>query len=204
MYSSIIVMVKRIYKIYKALVIGLYSMLNWLYIKVFKIKVQGEYKIVGRIFIRNSGKIIFGDKLLIQSGFQYNPIGGQTFTSIVVEKGAYLEIKSGTGISNSSIYCKKEIIIGNNVFIGGDCKIYDTDFHSIFLKDRLQYPETGIKTYPIKINDGVFIGTGSIVLKGVTIGENSVIASGSVVSKSIPSNEIWGGNPIKFIKKIDD
>lgn len=204
MYSSIIVMVKRIYKIYKALVIGLYSMLNWLYIKVFKIKVQGEYKIVGRIFIRNSGKIIFGDKLLIQSGFQYNPIGGQTFTSIVVEKGAYLEIKSGTGISNSSIYCKKEIIIGNNVFIGGDCKIYDTDFHSIFLKDRLQNPETGIKTYPIKINDGVFIGTGSIVLKGVTIGENSVIASGSVVSKSIPSNEIWGGNPIKFIKKIDD
>ena len=50
----------------------------------------------------------------------------------------------------------------------------------------------------------MFIGTSCIIGKGVTIGENSVIAAGSVVVKNVPSNEIWGGNPAKFIRKINE
>lgn len=52
------------------------------------------------------------------------------------------------------------------------------------------------------IGDNVLIGAHSIILKGVTIGNNAVVAAGSVVSRSIPANELWGGNPAKFIKKI--
>ncbi|WP_103192495.1 acyltransferase [Formosa algae] len=48
------------------------------------------------------------------------------------------------------------------------------------------------------------MGASSIILKGVTIGENSIIGAGSVVTKSVPCNEIWGGNPAKFIRKIDE
>lgn len=47
------------------------------------------------------------------------------------------------------------------------------------------------------------IGACSIVLKGVTIGKNSVVGAGSVVTKSIPDNEVWAGNPAKFIRKVD-
>jgi acetyltransferase-like isoleucine patch superfamily enzyme len=49
----------------------------------------------------------------------------------------------------------------------------------------------------------VFIGARCIILKGVTIGEKSIVAAGSVVTKNIPEGEVWGGNPAKFIKKIE-
>ncbi|MBD8490085.1 hypothetical protein IFO69_15110 [Echinicola sp. CAU 1574] len=64
-------------------------------------------------------------------------------------------------------------------------------------------PDRTVKNRGINIEDGVWIGGHCIILKGVTIGERSVIGAGSVVSKNIPKNEVWAGNPAKFIKKID-
>lgn len=114
-----------------------------------------------------------------------------------------IEIGNNTGISNSTFRIKQGIKIGNNVNVGGDCKFYDSDMHSVDYADRMLFPDEKIKTAPITIKDGVWIGAHSIILKGVTIGERSVIAAGSVVTKSIPDDELWGGNPAKFIKKIN-
>lgn len=63
--------------------------------------------------------------------------------------------------------------------------------------------ELGGATSPVVIKDGVFIGAHCIILKGVTIGEKSIIGAGSVVTKSIPDGEIWAGNPAKFIRRIE-
>ena len=52
------------------------------------------------------------------------------------------------------------------------------------------------------IKDNVFIGARCLILKGVVVGENSIIGAGSVVTKNIPDNEIWAGNPAKFIKAL--
>jgi len=195
-------MLRKIYNVYFHIT-GLFSeIFNRIIFKIMKVEVKGKYRINGRIFLRNSGTFILGKSTVINSGFQHNPIGGQEFMSIVVKSGGLLEIKNNVGISNSAIYCTQKIIIDEDVIIGGDCKIYDTDFHSIYLKDRLARPEVGAKSSPVKINKGAFIGTGTIILKGVEIGENTIIGAGSIVSKNIPANEIWGGNPIAFIKKI--
>lgn len=63
--------------------------------------------------------------------------------------------------------------------------------------------EQGGATSPVVIKDGAFIGAHCIILKGVTIGENSIVGAGSVVTKSIPDGEIWAGNPVKFIRRVD-
>ena len=59
-----------------------------------------------------------------------------------------------------------------------------------------------VKSAPIIIGDYVFIGARCVICKGIEIGERSIIAAGSIVTKNIPAGEIWGGSPAKFIKKI--
>jgi len=60
-----------------------------------------------------------------------------------------------------------------------------------------------LKTAPVKIGDNVWIGMNAVILKGVTIGENSVVAAGAVVTKSIPANTIVAGNPAVTVKKFE-
>lgn len=181
-----------------------FDIINLIKFKYFKVKNHTKIKnIKGTPFIRNKGNFIIGESVKINSRYSSNPIGGQTFCTFVIRENANLIIKKNAGISNSTIVCWNKIVIGEKVYIGGDCKIYDTDFHSLKLEKRISKNDDDIKTEPIIIEDGAFIGGGSIILKGVTIGENSVIGAGSVVTKDIPPNEIWGGNPIKFIRKLN-
>ena len=80
----------------------------------------------------------------------------------------------------------------------------DTNFHSIDWQERRRESEmvTNTKTSPVIIGDDVFIGARTIINKGITIGNRSIVAAGSVVVKNIPADEVWGGNPAKFIKKL--
>lgn len=91
-------------------------------------------------------------------------------------------------------------MICNNVLIGGNVKIYDTDFHWVDYNKRII--TEGGKSTEVVIKDGFFIGAHSIILKSVIIGERSVIGAGSVVTKDIPDDELWAGNPAKFVRKL--
>jgi acetyltransferase-like isoleucine patch superfamily enzyme len=85
--------------------------------------------------------------------------------------------------------------------IGGGVTIVDSDFHSLNpLHWHTNADEKNMISSPVHIKDNVFIGMDSIILKGVTIGSNVIIAAGSVVFKDIPDNQIWGGNPARFIR----
>jgi len=175
-----------------------YFMFN---IKNVKFNVLALKKIKGIPFIKNEGEIIFGN-INLNSTYNYNPIGGQTFSTFVTTSTGKIVINDSVGISNSTIFSMSKVEIEKGVLIGGDCKIYDTDFHSINSNNRSMDEDPDIKTSPILIKRNVFIGGSVIILKGVVIGENSVIGAGSVVSKKIPPNEVWAGNPAKYIKDI--
>ncbi|MFC6860079.1 acyltransferase [Zunongwangia atlantica 22II14-10F7] len=155
------------------------------------------------VMVAKGGKLIIGEKFAMNNGISGNPIGYYDKCTFFVNNGAKLIIGNNVGISQTALICHAGITIGNNVKLGGGVKVYDTDFHSLDAKIRASKKDSLNKMKaPIFIKDNAFVGAGSIVLKGVTIGENSIIGAGSLVSKNVPDNEIWGGNPAKFIKSI--
>lgn len=138
----------------------------------------------------------------LNSGFMANPVGGFRRVGIWVFSGGTLTIGRNVGISGTTIVCANAVTIEDNVYIGGDCAIYDTDFHSILPAQRLARPDITIKTAPIVIRREAFIGSHSCILKGVTIGEAAVVGAGSAITKDIPAGEIWAGNPAKCVGKV--
>ena len=175
---------------------------NRLVFAVFGVRPAAFPEIHGRIFIRNTGEILMGRDVAIRSSHASNPIGGGSFTSLVVRQGGRLVIGDRVGISNSAIYCIQEIEIGDGAMIGSGCRIWDTDFHSLDPAKRVIDPDPDIRSSPVRIGRNAFIGAGSVILKGIAIGEASVIGAGSVVTRSIPDGEIWAGNPARLIRKL--
>ena len=96
----------------------------------------------------------------------------------------------------SGIYLWDGISLGNNVFIGPNV----TFTNDKFPRSKI-YPEAFQK---IIIEDFVSIGAGAIILGGIKLGKGAMIGAGSIVTKDVPSGELWFGNPAKFIRKIDD
>ena len=171
-----------------------------------KIKVGKGIVSVGLPIIRlgKKSRLIIGDNFKMNDGNKNNFIGRDGKCILHVLDNAEILIGDNVGMSSSAIVAKKIIMLGNNIRIGGNVVIYDHDFHSLKAKERLSKHDIGVKTAPVNIEDNVFIGAHSIILKGVRIGKNSVVGAGSVVTKSIPDNEIWAGNPAKFIKKLEN
>jgi acetyltransferase-like isoleucine patch superfamily enzyme len=158
-----------------------------------------------RVNIGLGGVCLIGANFRSNNREMSNPIGRFKRCSIIVGKKGNLIIGDNVGMSSTAIVCHDRIEIGNNVNLGGNVVIYDTDFHSLNQSDRLNRELDGnnTSTKPVKIGNNVFIGAHTTILKGVTIGSNTIIGAGSVVTKSIPDNEIWAGNPAKFIRIIN-
>ncbi|HTI61592.1 acyltransferase [Mucilaginibacter sp.] len=197
---------KQLKKIY------IISYLKWVKIPVwFKLKVNDVQ--VGKglrsngvpvIDVWDTGKFSIGENFLMNNGKRFNVIGRQQPCYFIVYNNAVLEIGNNVGISGSAFICFKGISIGNNVRIGGNVAVYDTDFHSLNKYHRRdgKLDIANTQSRKVIIEDDVFIGAHSTILKGVTIGEGAIIGAGSVVAKSVPKNEIWAGNPAKFIKSV--
>ena len=107
--------------------------------------------------------------------------------------GDYCLICPGVRISSAD-----EIVIDDNCMLAGSTFITDSDWHGTY--DRVT---TIGRTAPVHIRDNVWMGDRTTVCKGVTIGENSIIGTGSVVIRDIPPNVIAAGNPARVVKQLD-
>jgi acetyltransferase-like isoleucine patch superfamily enzyme len=161
-----------------------------------------KVKCYGFLFVSNKGIFKLGKGLLVNSNRFANIIGSGSSSSIMIGENAKLEIGNHVGLSNSTICCREEITIGDHTIIGGNCKIWDTDFHPTSIELRIKDINSNAKTSPIQIGKYVFLGADSILMKGITVGDFAVIGAGSVVRTNIPENEVWAGNPAVFVKKI--
>ena len=153
--------------------------------------------------LRKSGTISIGSYFVCKNKVASNTIGliQPTIFNVVLE-GSEIVIGDNVGISGATINAAKSVRIGNNVMIGSGCIITDTDSHPIRWQDRLDNPNSTVSK-PIVIEDNVFIGARSIILKGVTISFGSVVGAGSVVSKDVPPNVIVCGNPARIVKYLE-
>ncbi|MFH1615999.1 MAG: DapH/DapD/GlmU-related protein [Planctomycetota bacterium] len=183
--------------------VSCYTVISLLRFKICGVKSGRGVRVSGRLnlHISPNSKVVLGNNVRIISGFAYNAVGGSQRTGFWVNRGAELFIGNDVGISNSTIVCSERVSIGEKTFIGGDTCIYDTNFHSLKPEIRLG-GDYEVKTAPITIGKECFIGGHVIILKGVTIGDQSVVGAGSVVTHDIPPRQIWGGNPAGFIRMI--
>ena len=174
-------------------------------VRVYKVSISHSAELNGIVYFScNKGNSIrIGENTIINSGKLYNQIGGDVRCVIRTVDDGKIIIGNNVGISNSAIVSREKIIIEDNVMIGGACKIYDNDFHSLDYSQRVMKPDIYVKKERVLICEGAFIGAHSIILKGVRVGKYSVIGAGSVVTKDVPDGEIWAGNPAVFIRKVD-
>lgn len=138
---------------------------------------------------RDCGYVVLGNNS------RFECTGNFVFSSgcrLGVMENAHLTIGSGYCNYDTKIYCFNNIKIGNNVAISENVIIRDSDNHTI---------EGSVKSAPIVIGDNVWIGMGAMILKGVTVGEGSVIAAGAVVTKDVPPNAIVAGVPAREIRQ---
>ena len=175
---------------------------NTVMLKAKRVSYDKTLKINGRIRVYGKGRIEIEKGVRMNSSERSNPIGGAAKTILSSAPNAEIHIGSNVGISNTAIVAREKIVIEHDVRIGGNTKIYDTDFHSLQLEQRVSAHDDDVGCAPVYIKTGAFIGAHCIVLKGVTIGEKSVVGAGSVVTKNIPDRQVWAGNPAKFIRNL--
>jgi len=165
------------------------------------VDVGGRATVIGVCVFKGRGVIKIGNNCILASNKYANPLGLKSaciFESIELE--SKIIIGNNFSASGVVVIAKGCITIGNNVSVGANSCILDSDLHSIeSLERRLGHVP---KCEDIRIEDDVWIGMNVVILKGVTIGRESVIGANAVVTKNIPSRSVVAGNPAKIIKSI--
>jgi acetyltransferase-like isoleucine patch superfamily enzyme len=160
--------------------------------KIYLRKVTQLGKMVsvnGKPIVDNQGEMIFGDEVRVWSPI----VRAQLYTG----KKGKLIVGRNARLNGVHIDARELVQIGENVRIAPYTIILDSDFH-----DTKDHFSDGASS-PVIIEHDVWIATRATILKGVTIGHGSVIAAGSVVTKSIPPKSAAGGVPARVIKKIE-
>ena len=146
--------------------------------------------------------MLFGSNLNLRSSVRSNPLGPNHPVILCTwNPDAVLTVGDNFAMTGGSICAAERILIGDNVTVGANCTIADTDFHPLRPEERTQHPQDG-KSSPVLIDDEVFIGMNSLILKGVTIGCGSVVGAGSVVTRDVPPHVVVAGNPARVLKEL--
>jgi maltose O-acetyltransferase len=151
-------------------------------------KIKGLVFTKGRPEIVNNGVLELGKLVRVWSTVFR--------TRLAVEAGAQLKIGDNCRLNGTTIAATRSITVGNNCRLAPFSHLMDSDYHD--LHDRTKAGQCA----PIVLKDNVWIGTRSIVLKGVTVHEGAVVASGAIVTRDVPAYTVVGGVPARVLKKL--
>lgn len=177
-------------------------------LRMLKVEVGNNVKFYGMPIISmvKGSNIRIGDRVVLCSDSRFTALGvNHPVVLRTLQPNAEIIIGSDSGMSGGTICAATQVKLGRECLIGANVTIVDTDFHSIEATGRrYNVDPQKIATLPIVIEDNVFIGTNAMILKGVTIGKNSVIGASSVVAKSIANDGVWAGNPARLLTHLKD
>lgn len=148
-------------------------------------------RLTGKPFVINRGTMVIRDRVRL--------ISNVATLELATEPGGVLDIGARCYINyGCSLAASKLVKLGADCHIGTHCILMDNDFHRLEPERRNERPESK----PIVLEDNVWLGGRVIVLAGVTIGEDSVIGAGSVVTRDIPPKVIAAGVPARVIRGL--
>jgi len=149
-------------------------------------------RIQGKLVIRGKGTVVIGDGVTLEGNHQ--PV-----RLIVPVLGSRIEIGQRTGMSGTVILAAGTIRIGRGCMLG-QARISDNDWHPISGERR--GAGTSINPETVSIEDNVWLGNGSMVLRGVKVGANSVVGAGAVVRTDVARDTVVIGNPQRSVRKL--
>jgi acetyltransferase-like isoleucine patch superfamily enzyme len=147
-------------------------------------------------------RIEIGAGALLRSWSSTNPLVPNHRVVLATRNAeAIIKVGQDVGMTGTTLVAAERIEIGDRVQIGANSTVVDTDFHPLDVEVRRKDFLAG-KHAPVVIEDDVFIGMNSLILKNVRIGKGSVIGAGSVVVSNIPPGVIAAGNPAQVIRTL--
>jgi len=186
------------------------TLLNFLYryllfIKNDNIILKGKLKVKNKplVNILDGSSLVIGDNVTLNSKNSKHHVNMFAPVKIYTDKiGAKISIGNNTRIHGSCLHAYESIEIGENCLIAANCQIFDGSGHDTLLDDPSKRINSSGLVKPIRIGNNCWIGTSAIILPGTKLGNNCVVAAGSVVNGNFEDNSLVGGNPAKFIKLI--
>jgi Acetyltransferase (isoleucine patch superfamily) len=157
-------------------------------------------QIEGRIpDIEGNGKVIIGDNVRIGPNCSW-------FVGHKVSTDASLVVGNNVSLGyRGMISVVTTVTIGDRTMLAGGVSIFDNPSHPISPRKRFHHEPIDLDdAKPVVIGRNCWLGGGAVILRGVTIGDNSIVAAGSIVTKPIPANVLAGGVPATILREFDD
>jgi acetyltransferase-like isoleucine patch superfamily enzyme len=148
-----------------------------------------NFRVFGSLVVRGPGRVIFGDDVRVI----------QRTTPFTHCRDAVITVGNRVDLVGVRFGCMDRISIGNRSQVS-ECRIMDTDYHSIAINRR--EPSAPVRTAAITIGENVWIAPETAIMPGTSIGDNSVIAFGAICSGAVPANVIMVGNPARVAGKV--
>jgi serine acetyltransferase len=143
--------------------------------------------ILGRLKIQEGTRVVLGDRVRVRG-------------RVTINGGGVVTVGADTLLNGCWIGGRSSVTIGAGCLIS-DCDITDSDFHNLEPSRRHEPPDERTRR-PVHIGENVWVGAHAMVLKGSTVGANSVVGAGAVVRGEVPAGVVVVGNPAKVVKRL--